>query len=346
MRTISFILIAAALLVAAPAAAQTPAPIPVKVVVLTAFEVGADTGDAPGEFQAWVERYPLTQVMKVPGIVRPARLSSDGVLGVVLGEFGRARGSMAALVADPRFDFSHAYWVFAGIAGVDPHAGSIGSAAWADWVVDGDPLYELDDREAPSDWPWGLYAFHASRPGQKAPPGDSSGMAWRLDPGLVRWAYGLTRDAPLPDTPELAAARARYPSEPQALKPPRVFVGASLGSVRFWHGERRTQWARDWVRTWTDGQSSLAMTAGEEQAVLDVLTIDGAEGRVDPRRVLVLRTASNYSREGDGEPPMVAFAPGGSRAAFEAAYRVAAPVVKALVAGWPRYATALPQAPP
>jgi purine nucleoside permease len=33
---------------------------PVKVVVITMFENGEDTGDSPGEFQYWVERLPLT----------------------------------------------------------------------------------------------------------------------------------------------------------------------------------------------------------------------------------------------------------------------------------------------
>ena len=48
---------------ASPAAARprAPAPIEIKVVVLTTFEAGADTGDLPGEFQAWVERYPQTE---------------------------------------------------------------------------------------------------------------------------------------------------------------------------------------------------------------------------------------------------------------------------------------------
>jgi purine nucleoside permease len=171
-------------------------------------------------------------------------------------------------------------------------------------------------------------------------------MAWRLDPGLVRWAFGLTKDVALPDGPKLAAIRPRFASDPQTQAPPRVFIGASLGSVRFWHGARRTEWARDWVKTWTDGQGVLAMTAGEEQSILDVLTVNGKEGRVDARRVLILRTASNYSREGDGEAQTIAFADGGAEAGFEAAWRVGAPVVKALVAGWPKYADTLPGARP
>ncbi|WP_439101715.1 hypothetical protein [Congregibacter sp.] len=32
------------------------APIEIRVAVLVNFEVGQDTGDAPGEFQAWHER--------------------------------------------------------------------------------------------------------------------------------------------------------------------------------------------------------------------------------------------------------------------------------------------------
>ena len=39
----------------------------------------------------------------------------------------------------------------------------------------------------------------------------------------------------------------------------------------------------------------------------------------------------------------IVFADGGSEAGFEAAYRIGAPVVKALVAGWATYADAMPQ---
>ena len=337
LRLIVFI---AALL--APALAVA-APIPIKVVVVTAFEIGADTGDTAGELQLWIERYPATEPVRIPGVERPARLTKDGVLVINTGMFGRARNTLATLVVDPRFDLSKAYWLMAGIAGVDPTVGSIGSAAWSDWVVDGDPLYEIDDREIIAGWPWGLYAPNSKAPGEKGDGRDASGMAWRLDPGLTRWAFELTRNVPLADNAKLAADRAGYPEEPAAQKPPHVFVGASLGTVRFWHGELRTRWARDWVRVQTDGQGVLAMTDGEDQAVLDTLTLHAKDGRVDPRRVLILRTASNYSRPGAGKPNRITFADGGLEAGVEAAYRVGAPVVKALVAGWSTYADSLPQ---
>ncbi len=70
---------------------------------------------------------------------------------------------MMALGLDPRFDLTHAYILINGIAGVDPKIASIGSAAWADYVVN-DVAREIDPREAPKDWPYGIFPFGASRP--------------------------------------------------------------------------------------------------------------------------------------------------------------------------------------
>jgi purine nucleoside permease len=341
MKRLLMIALAFASLCAGPVLA---APIPIKVVILTTFETGADTGDRPGEFQAFAERMPLSQTAVVPGIERPVRYSKDGVLGVVTGMRGRPREAIAALISGGQFDVSKAYWLVAGIAGVDPRAASIGSAAWAQYIVDADPTYEMDEREIPADWPYGIYSLGTQKPGEKGSAAGSSGMAWKLDPGLVAWAYDMTKGVKLDDNADLAAARAGYPSEPNAQKPPFVLIGDALGTARFWHGDRRTQWARDWVKLWTNGAGTFVMSDCEDQGVLDVLTIYGAQGKVDPRRVLVLRTGSNYTRQPDGAQPVLReFTPGGAAAAFEAAYRVAAPVVQAITAGWDRYATALPQ---
>ncbi len=330
-----------AALVAMPAAAA--APIPIKVVVVTTFEVGEDHGDVAGEFQHWVERLPLTHSAVLPGVEMPVRYSDDGVLGIVAGMRARPRASLAALILDPRFDVSHAYWVVAGIAGVDPAAATVGSAAWAKWVVDADPTYEVDDREIPGDWPWGIYALGVHRPGEKGDGRGSSGMVWKLNAGLVDWAYGLTRSTPLTDLPHLPAFRAGYRAYPAAQGAPKVLIGDALGATRYWHGVKRTEWARDWVKVWTGGAGTFVMTDCEDQGVLDALDLFSKSGKVDLQRVLVLRTASNFSQEPDGKPSVPkTSAQGGAFIAFEAAYRVGAPVVKALVAGWDRYATNLP----
>ena len=53
--------------------AAEPAPLCPKVVVVTMFEVGADTGDTPGEFQLWVERENLTREFPLPAAYHSQR---------------------------------------------------------------------------------------------------------------------------------------------------------------------------------------------------------------------------------------------------------------------------------
>ena len=122
------------------------------------FELGADTGDRPGEFQHWVEGKKLDRVLPFPQGYRDLRdLNDSGVLGVVTGVGTvRAAATIMVLGMDPRFDLSKAYWVVAGIAGIDPEEASLGSAAWAEWIVDGDLGHEIDAREIPAGWKTGM----------------------------------------------------------------------------------------------------------------------------------------------------------------------------------------------
>lgn len=94
------------------------------------FERGADTGDDPGEFQFWVERERLDRVLGFPAGHRPLRLNADGsVLSVVTGiGNSNAAATIMALGLDSRFDLTSSYWLVAGIAGIDPADGSLGSA--------------------------------------------------------------------------------------------------------------------------------------------------------------------------------------------------------------------------
>lgn len=329
------------------ASAQAAARLPVKVVIVTTFEIGADTGDMAGEFQPWVEGWPLKREIVIPGVRHVARYSDDGVLAIVSDMRGRARESVAALVLSDQFDLSKAYWIVSGIAGVDPAVASVGSAAWARHVVDADPIYEVDERDIPADWPYGLYANDAERPNVKGKAEGSSAMAWTLDKGLVDWAYGLTRDVKLPDSPGLQALRAPYEGDPEGQRPPFVLQGDALGTVRFWHGARRTRWAEDWVKLWTDGAGTFTMTDCEDQGILDVLDAYAASGKIDRRRILVLRTASNYSRGPQGQISLPhVFHGEGLKAGFDATFKVGGVVVHELVAHWDRYASEIPTTAP
>src|SRR5271169_2316549 len=140
-------------------------PIHIKVVVVTMFERGEDTGDTPGEFQLWVEREHLDQILPLPSGYHHVRLNKDGVLGMVTGVgTAKASASVMALGLDPRFDLSKAYWVVAGIGGGDPADVSVGSAVWADHVVDGDLAFEIDARQIPEGWPTGYVPLRKGTP--------------------------------------------------------------------------------------------------------------------------------------------------------------------------------------
>jgi purine nucleoside permease len=322
------------------------APLPVKVVIVTMFELGQDEGDRPGEFQTWVERLPLPETLPFPQGYRDLRLNrAKGVLGIVTGiGTARAAASIMALGMDPRFDLSRAYWLVAGIAGADPDDMSIGSAAWAEWVIDGDLSHEIDPREMPEDWPTGYIPLRHAEPYAQPVPKDDEGVVYRLDPDLVNWAYELTREVALDDTEALQALRERYVGHPAAQRPPFVLKGDNLAAMTFWHGRLLNQWANDWIAYWTEGEGNFVTTAMEDTGTLQSLTFLDRAGRVDRERVLVLRTASNYAMQhqgitaaeslsGEKKGDYSAFLP-----SLEAAWRVGDPVVEELVTHWQRYA--------
>jgi purine nucleoside permease len=339
------------------AATAAPAPLEIRVVVVTTFEVGNDTGDEPGEFQNWVEYYPLPEVIPFPQGYRSLRYNaSDHVLGIVTGAGkSSAAASIMALGLDPRFDLSKAYWILAGIAGIDPNRASVGSAAWASYIVDGDLAYEIDGREIPSDWTTGIVAYDRATPfEQPAPPAvsDNGILAYDLNGSLATWAYELTRDLVLPDDAKLKAARAGYPDLPNAQRPPFVLKGDTLTADRFWIGAKMTGWAEKWVSYWTRGEGRFTTSAEEDSAYLQALTFLAHAGRADLARALDLRTGSDFCMPPKGTSPadLLKSEATGNYAAYaeaiENAYRVGSPVVRELAQHWPRYRQSVPAAKP
>lgn len=319
---------------------QTAAhPWPIRAVIVTTFEVGADTGDTPGEFQFWVEREHLTETLDFPGGVHPIRTNADHtVLGIVSGTtLVNATASMMALGLDPRFDLTHAYFLINGIAGIDPRAASLGSAVWANFVVNDVSRY-IDPREAPPDWPYGFFPIGATRPDPpvlpKAPWMRSN--LYTLNPKLTAWAFAQTRDLNLGDDPAVAAFRAGFTKTPNARRPPFVLVGDTFASDYYWHGDIMTQFAEDWVRLYTQGKGVFATTEMEDAGFMNAIERLGALHRVDPDRVMDLRTASNYSEQRPGHTAVESVtAPYiGSKLALESAWLCGSTVLHRILADW------------
>lgn len=326
-----------------------------RVVVVAMFERGTDTDDQAGEFKFWVEREKLDRVIPLPAAHHDVRANAAGtVIGIVTGVGNsNAAATITALGLDPRFDLSRSYWLIAGIAGIDPADASVGSAVWTDFVVEGDLAHEIDAREIPADWKTGFVPLRKKQPYELPlqPAAELSNHAYELNPGLVRWAFALTKDIPLGDSENLRGFRARYANSPKALQPASVLVGSNLASSTYWHGKLLNEWANDWVAYYTGGRGNYVTTAMEDSGTLRAVTNLTRAKRADVNRVLVLRTASNF----DMQPPGITAAQSlsgekiGHYSAFmpslEAAHAVGSRVVHALVDGWAKYETTPPSAP-
>lgn len=337
-------------LAAAGLTLRAEAPIPIKVVVVTMFERGEDSGDVPGEFQLWVEREHLDRVMPLAAGYHHVRLNRDGVLGLLTGVgTAKAAASVMALGADPRFDLTKAYWLVAGIGGGDPADVSLGSAVWADHVIDGDIAYEIDARDIPKDWPTGYVPLRKSRPFELPVRSELEGELYTLNPALVGWAFRLTKDTALADSPAMRTARERFTGFPNAQRPPFVARGDTISSSTFWHGARMDAWANDWVRYYTGGKGNYMIAGMEDTGTMQALTFLGNAGKVDQRRVLVLRTVSNFDREAPGTSPaeslngLVTGSYSAYFPALEAAQVVGDRVVRYLVEHWAECSATIPR---
>jgi purine nucleoside permease len=336
------------------ARAQAPAPvaakpIPVKVVVVAMFERGEDTGDAPGEYQLWVEREHLDQVFPMSAGYHHVRMNKDGVLGMLTGVgTAKAAASVMALGLDPQFDLSKAYWLVAGIGGGDPADVSLGSAVWTKHIIDGDLAYEIDGREIPPDWPTGYVPLRKSTPYEQPVSDELYGEVYTLNLPLVDWAFHLTRNVPLADSEEMRTARARFRGFPNAQKPPFVVEGDAMSSSTFWHGERMDEWANAWTRYYTGGKGNYMVSAMEDTGTLQALTFLNQAGRIDFRRVLVLRTISNYDKQPPGASAAQSlkdFAAGHYSAympSLEVAQKVGDKVVRDIIEHWSERQSAIP----
>ncbi len=317
--------------------------IPVKVVIVTMFEIGEDEGDQAGEFQLWKERQKLSVRIPFPQSHHDLFYNPDTqVLGMVTG-MGTAKSATAtmALGLDPRFDLSDSYWLIAGIAGIDPEDASIGSAAWSSYLVDGDLGHEIDSREIPEDWEFGYFARYTKFPFDPDKP-EPTGEMFQANPALRDWAYDLTKDLQLPDYESLKEERSLYVNHPEAQKPPFVLKGGHIAAMTFWHGEILNDWANRWVSYWSNGETDFVTSAMEDTGTFQAMVYLDNIDKVDSDRMLVLRAGSNYTMQ----PPGITAAENllkendgyaGLDASLESLYIVGSKVVGELLDNWEIY---------
>ena len=318
-------------------AADAPAPRALKVLIISMFGPEA----AP-----WIQPLHLDQTIAVPGLSPdyPAlRCNTDDVCLLTTGMgHANAAASTMAVGFDPRFDLSKTYFLIAGIAGIDPAQGTLGSAAWARYLVDFGIAQEIDAREMPKRWKAGYLGIMTKGPGQM-PKLDYRSEVFQLDEALLQKALALTRHAELEDSDKARAYRARYPQAP-ANQPPRVTQCDTLAGDTWWHGNKLGEHARAWTKTLTGGKGVYCTTQQEDNATYNALARAASAAKADLKRVAVLRSGANFDRPHPGQSAFASLGAdsGGFLPATNNLYRVGGILVHDIVQHWSLWRDGVP----
>lgn len=210
-----------------------------------------------------------------------------------------AAASTMALAFSPHFDLKRTYFLVAGIAGIDPRQGTVGSAAWAKYLVDFGIQWELDGREIPPGWKSGFLGINTKNPSQK-PPLDYRTEVFQLNARLADTAFRLSGNVVLADSPKAHAARAKFSYAP-ANQPPKVIQCDTLSGDTWWSGTLIGERARLWTKMLTDGKGVYCTTQQEDNSTYEALKRAAGANRVDLDRVAVLRAGSDFDRPYEGQ---------------------------------------------
>lgn len=321
--------------VAAPGAARAaerPQPIAVKVLVINMFQLEA----AP-----WLAVLQADREIRVPGLSSDyplVRCNAQGVCQMTTGMgHANAAASMMALLYSGQFDLHQTYFLIAGIAGIDPARGTIGSATWARYAVDMGIAHEIDARELPHGWQDGYFGILTDAPGKK-PRLEYRTEVFRLDEALLQKALSLSQHAALEDSDDVRAYRAHFQRSP-ANQPPQVTQCDTVSGDTWWTGQRLGEQARRWTGLLTDGEGIYCTSQQEDNATLNALTRGAQSGLLDLKRVAVLRTGSDFDRPYahqsalDGLRAQFALA-GAIRISTDNLVRAGLPLVDAIARHW------------
>ncbi|MCL2309005.1 MAG: purine nucleoside permease [Proteobacteria bacterium] len=262
--------------------------IKVKVFIAAMFEFDDGKGQGASEFRHWQKRYwqGVTPVV-VHGAPHPVYCNNNGVCGAVLG-IGKVRSAtaMQAILLDPRFDFSEAYFMISGAAGAPPSKATIGSVFWGTWLIDAD----LGHRWAPDEGAPGEMPFLPCRDFEIT-------SALQLNPALVAQAIKLSVGSPTPASLKRSAAVAtycaRYP-DAAARNAPLIGAGTHVTSDCFFHGAGLSAQVQSIARLY--GADDYVISEMEGIAIAQTI-----QRLLGLERVMSLRVAANFDQPPPGE---------------------------------------------
>ncbi|KAF2453567.1 purine nucleoside permease [Lineolata rhizophorae] len=268
------------------------------------------------------------------------------VCQVTVGESGihevNAALSIYALLASPLFDFRHTYFLIAGVAGINPKAGTIGSVGFARYAVQVDLRYEFDARQIPADWATGYVPSGSSRP-DEYPQIIYGTEVYELNDALRQFAVERAGRASLADSQPAAEYRAWYAKNGggryrAAGQPPRVLSTCDVATSNvFFHGSLLSESVEKTVGLFTGGAAKYCMTNQEDNAILAALLRGSLSGKADFSRVIVMRAGSNFDQPYTPDTPLkmpLHSGHGGFEPSLKNLYLVGSEVIAAILEQW------------
>ncbi|GMM34536.1 hypothetical protein DASC09_018610 [Saccharomycopsis crataegensis] len=293
----------------------------------------------------WYEKLDFAHNITVPGLSplfpHVHCVTNYSICQFITGESEiNAAASVTALMLSPLFDLSETYFLIAGIAGGDPSQVTLGSATFAEYVVQVGLEYEVDSREIPEKYNWttGYFPYDSYEP--DAYPGSWYGTeVFRVNGKLRDRAFELASNVTLSvGTAKNVAFRELYDYAP-ANQAPAVVKCDGVTSDTYWFGDILTSYFSNLTHTMTNGSATFCATAQEDNASMEAIMRAHLFGLADFSRVVVMRTISDFARappkyDDDAINFFNNVSQGGSYVSIENIYRAGLPFIEDVLENW------------
>ncbi|KAI0631371.1 purine nucleoside permease [Trametes polyzona] len=287
---------------ASPALYSRSSRIAPKVVIVDAFEPEELSWYGTTEFNL------LERNVTVPGfspLFPQAHCTKDGsICQVVTGEAEiNAASTITALVLSPLFDLTHTYFLIAGIAGISPKVGTLGSVTFARFAIQVALQREFDAREKPENFPSGYFSQGTTAPGVY-PHSIYGTEVFEVNDNLRKLAMSFASSATLVDDARSQEYRAHYAKDPSfaaAAAPPSVFACDTATSDVYFSGALLSEAFENATTLFSNGTATYCTSQQEDNGILEALVRGARAGLVDFARVIIMRTGSDFDRPYPGQ---------------------------------------------
>lgn len=260
-------------------------------------------GDERDSWQAQLNL--LEQNITLPGLsVRypDIHCTGDGSVCQLVTDEGEinAAASTMAFVLSPLFNLTQTYFITAGDGGMSPKVGTLGSVAFAEYAVQVALQYEIDAREKPQNFSTGYIPQGTTSLGSY-PQYIYGTEVFRLNDALRQKAIAFAKTASLNDSADAQAYRQLYANNTDfapALGAPSILACDTATSDVWWSGQLLGTAFESTMSLFTNGSATYCTTQQEDNGVLESLLRAHNARLADFTRIISIRTASDFDRQG------------------------------------------------